>query len=79
MCANDAVLLPLNAPAQRGRTAIRTFWEHLKAYTLKLEVGSDTVEGGATWSTTWAIIVSPLFPRTGRIREWPTKASSWEF
>jgi uncharacterized protein (TIGR02246 family) len=44
--ANDAVLLPPNAPAQRGRNAIRTFWGGLlKAYTLKFEVGSDTVEG----------------------------------
>jgi uncharacterized protein (TIGR02246 family) len=44
--ADDAVLLPPNAPAQRGRNAIRTFWGGLlKAYTLKFEVGSDTVEG----------------------------------
>jgi len=44
--ANDAVLLPPNAPAQRGRTAIRTFWGGLlKTHTLKLEVGSDTLEG----------------------------------
>jgi uncharacterized protein (TIGR02246 family) len=44
--ANDAVLLPPNAPAQRGRNAIRSFWGGLlKAYTVKFEVGSDTVEG----------------------------------
>jgi uncharacterized protein (TIGR02246 family) len=44
--ASDAVLLPPNLPPQRGRTAIRTFWGGLlKAYTLKFEVGSDTVEG----------------------------------
>jgi uncharacterized protein (TIGR02246 family) len=44
--ASDAVLLPPNLPPQRGRTAIRSFWGGwLKAYTLKFEVGSDTVEG----------------------------------
>ena len=44
--ANDAVLLPPNAPPQRGRNAIKTFWGGLlQAYTLKFEVGSDTVEG----------------------------------
>jgi uncharacterized protein (TIGR02246 family) len=44
--ADDAVLLPPNAPAQRGRDAIRTFWGGLlKTYTLKFEVGSDLVEG----------------------------------
>jgi uncharacterized protein (TIGR02246 family) len=44
--ASDAVLLPPNLPPQRGRTAIRNFWGGLlKAYTLKFEVGSDTVEG----------------------------------
>jgi ketosteroid isomerase-like protein len=44
--ANDAVLLPPNAPAQRGPDAIRTFWGGLlKAYTLKFELGSDLVEG----------------------------------
>jgi uncharacterized protein (TIGR02246 family) len=44
--ASDAVLLPPNLPAQRGRTAIRNFWGgFLKAYTLKFETGSDTVEG----------------------------------
>ncbi len=44
--ASDAVLLPPSAPALRGRNAIRAFWGGLlKAYTLKFEVGSDTVEG----------------------------------
>jgi len=44
--ANDAVLLPPNAPAQRGQDAIRTFWGGLlKAYTMKFELGSDVVEG----------------------------------
>jgi uncharacterized protein (TIGR02246 family) len=44
--ANDGVLLPPNAPAQRGRDAIRTFWGGLlKAYTVKFELGSDLVEG----------------------------------
>jgi uncharacterized protein (TIGR02246 family) len=44
--ASDAVLLPPNLPAQRGRTAIRNYWGgFLKAYTLKFETGSDTVEG----------------------------------
>ena len=44
--ASDAVLLPPNLPPQRGRNAIRNFWGGLlKAYTLKFEVGSDTVEG----------------------------------
>jgi uncharacterized protein (TIGR02246 family) len=44
--ANDAVLLPPNVPAQRGRDAIRTFWGGLlKTHTLKFELGSDMVEG----------------------------------
>jgi uncharacterized protein (TIGR02246 family) len=44
--AGDAVLLPPNLPAQRGRNAIRNFWGGLlKAYTVKFEMGSDTVEG----------------------------------
>lgn len=44
--AQDAALLPPNMPAQRGSAAIRGFWGGLlKAYTVKFEVSSDTIEG----------------------------------
>lgn len=44
--ASDAALLPPNLPPQKGRTAIRAFWGgFLNAYTVKFEIGSDTVEG----------------------------------
>ena len=42
----SAMLLPPNAPAQRGQAAIRQFWDGLfQAYTVKFEIGSDTIEG----------------------------------
>jgi uncharacterized protein (TIGR02246 family) len=44
--ANDAALLPPNLPPQKGREAIRSFWGgFLKAYTVRFEIGSDTIEG----------------------------------
>ena len=44
--AGNAMLLPPNSPPQRGRDAIRKFWDgFLKAYTVKFEIGSDTIEG----------------------------------
>lgn len=42
----DASLLPPNLPPQKGQGAIRAFWGgFLKAYTVKFEIGSDTIEG----------------------------------
>lgn len=44
--ASDAVLLPPNRPPQKGREAIRNFWGgFLKAYTVRFEIGSHTIEG----------------------------------
>ena len=44
--ASDGSLLPPNLPPQKGRNAIRSFWGgFLKAYTVRFELGSDTVEG----------------------------------
>jgi uncharacterized protein (TIGR02246 family) len=44
--ASDAALLPPNLPPQKGREAIRSFWGgFLKAYTVRFEIGSDTIEG----------------------------------
>jgi uncharacterized protein (TIGR02246 family) len=43
---SSAMLLPPNAPPQRGQGAIRKFWDGLfQAYTVKFEIGSDTIEG----------------------------------
>ncbi|HEX2249132.1 MAG TPA: SgcJ/EcaC family oxidoreductase [Gemmatimonadales bacterium] len=42
----NAMLLPPNAPPQRGQSAIRKFWDgFFQAYTVKFEIGSDTIEG----------------------------------
>jgi uncharacterized protein (TIGR02246 family) len=44
--ASDAALLPPNLPPQKGQNAIRGFWGgFLKAYTVRFELGSDTIEG----------------------------------
>jgi ketosteroid isomerase-like protein len=44
--ASDAALLPPNLPPQKGRNAIRAFWGgFLNAYTVRFEIGSDTIEG----------------------------------
>jgi ketosteroid isomerase-like protein len=44
--ARDAALLPPNLPPQKGQTAIRSFWGgFLNAYTVRFEIGSDTIEG----------------------------------
>lgn len=44
--AGTAALLPPNLPPQRGRTAIRSFWAgFLNAYSVRFEIGSDTIEG----------------------------------
>jgi uncharacterized protein (TIGR02246 family) len=44
--ASDATLLPPNLPPQKGQSAIRGFWGgFLKAYTVKFEIQSDTIEG----------------------------------
>jgi uncharacterized protein (TIGR02246 family) len=44
--ASDAVLLPPNLPPQKGRNAIRSFWGgFLDAYTVRFDIGSDTIEG----------------------------------
>jgi uncharacterized protein (TIGR02246 family) len=44
--AGDASLLPPNLPPQKGRNAIRAFWGgFLNAYTVRFEIGSDTIEG----------------------------------
>lgn len=44
--ATNASLLPPNLPSQKGRNAIRSFWAGLtNAYTVRFEVGSDTIEG----------------------------------
>lgn len=44
--AGDASLLAPNLPPQKGSTAIRSFWGgFLQAYTVKFEIGSDTIEG----------------------------------
>lgn len=44
--ASDAALLPPNLPPQKGQGAIRGFWGgFLKAYTVKFELQSDTIEG----------------------------------
>jgi uncharacterized protein (TIGR02246 family) len=43
---NNASLLPPNLPPQKGRNAIRSFWAgFLNAYTVRFELGSDTIEG----------------------------------
>ncbi|HYF38054.1 MAG TPA: DUF4440 domain-containing protein [Gemmatimonadales bacterium] len=42
----DASLLAPNLPPQKGQAAIRSFWGgFLKAYTVKFELASDTIEG----------------------------------
>ena len=44
--ASNASLLPPNLPPQKGLGAIRGYWGgFLKAYSVKFEIGSDTVEG----------------------------------
>jgi uncharacterized protein (TIGR02246 family) len=44
--ARDAALLPPNLPPQKGHNAIRAFWGgFLNAYTVRFEIGSDSVEG----------------------------------
>jgi ketosteroid isomerase-like protein len=44
--ASAATLLPPNLPPQRGQNAIRNYWGgFLKAYAVKFEIGSDTIEG----------------------------------
>ena len=44
--ASDASLLAPNLPLQRGRGAIQKFWSgHFEAYTVKVEVTSDMIEG----------------------------------
>ncbi len=44
--ADDAVLLPPNLPPQKGKAAIRAFWAgFLNVYTVRFEIGSDTIEG----------------------------------
>lgn len=44
--AEDASLLPPNAPPQKGREAIRKFWGGvLGAYTVRFEVGGDSIDG----------------------------------
>lgn len=44
--AEDATLLAPNLPPQKGRDAIKAFWEgFLEVYTVRFESGSDTVEG----------------------------------
>ena len=44
--AVDASLLPPNLPPQKGRRALRAFGGgFLDAYTVKFEIGSDTIEG----------------------------------
>ena len=44
--AEDASLLPPNAPPQKGRDAIRKFWGGLLgAYSTRFELTSETVEG----------------------------------
>ena len=43
--AEDATLLAPNLPPQKGRDAIKAFWGgFLEAYTLRFELGSDTIE-----------------------------------
>jgi len=44
--ASDATLLPPNLPPQRGRDAVRSYWGGLlNAYSVRFELGSDTIEG----------------------------------
>ena len=44
--AAQAALLPPNLPPQKGHSAIRSFWGgFLDAYTVRFELGSDTIEG----------------------------------
>lgn len=44
--AEDAVLLPPNAPPVKGRAAIREFWNGLlQAYAVVITVGTDRIEG----------------------------------
>jgi len=44
--AEDASLLAPNLPPQSGRRAIQEFWGgFLDAYTVRFEIGSDTIEG----------------------------------
>jgi ketosteroid isomerase-like protein len=44
--AGDAALLPPNLPVQRGRDAVKAFWGgFLDVYTVRMEIGSDTMEG----------------------------------
>jgi uncharacterized protein (TIGR02246 family) len=43
---DDAALMAPNLPPQKGHDAIKAFWGGLlAAYTVKFEVGSDTIEG----------------------------------
>jgi uncharacterized protein (TIGR02246 family) len=44
--ASDGALMPPNLPPQKGRNAIRAFWAgFLNVYTVRFELGSDTIEG----------------------------------
>lgn len=44
--AEDALLMPPNAPPVKGRAAIRAFWNgFLQPYTVVLTVGTDQIEG----------------------------------
>ena len=44
--ADDAALLAPNLPPQKGHDAIKAFWGGLlDAYTVKFQLGSDTIEG----------------------------------
>jgi ketosteroid isomerase-like protein len=44
--AADAALLPPNLPTQRGQQAVKAFWGgFLDVYTVRFEIGSDTIEG----------------------------------
>jgi uncharacterized protein (TIGR02246 family) len=44
--ASDAALLAPNLPPQKGHDAIQAFWSGLlDAYTVRFELGSDTIEG----------------------------------
>jgi ketosteroid isomerase-like protein len=44
--AADAALLPPNLPIQRGHDAVKAFWSgFLDVYTVRMETGSDIVEG----------------------------------
>ena len=44
--AVDAALLPPNLPVQRGHDAVKAYWGgFLDVYTVRFEIGSDTIEG----------------------------------